>query len=162
MEVGAIPTGGTLKRCCICKHDLDVTEFNKNSGRKDGLNSLCRVCSNKRSKLYYSENKVKHKSVVRARAKRHVNSARDYVLKILNSNSCTDCGTKDIRVFEFDHVRGDKHMDVSKLIGGGYSIKTIQKEIDKCDIVCCNCHRIRTFTRAGGNYKFDLESYIGE
>ena len=71
--------------------------------------------------------------------------------EILCSSSCMDCGLSDPRVLEFDHRR-DKKFNVSKAVGQSTrSWKSIQEEINKCDIVCANCHTIRTQER--GNYK---------
>lgn len=57
---------------------------------------------------------------------------------------CMDCGNSyPSCVMDFDH-REDKLMDVGRLVGHGYSIKRILAEIEKCDIICANCHRIRT------------------
>ena len=64
-----------------------------------------------------------------------------------NSNGCNDCGSKDIRVLEFDHINDNKYMCVSKLLSGNYKLEVILNEINKCEIVCRNCHAIRTYTR---------------
>jgi lysyl-tRNA synthetase class I len=47
---------------------------------------------------------------------------------------------------DFDHVRGRKHKNVMELIPT-LSKKKIDEEIAKCEIVCSNCHRIRTHGR---------------
>jgi lysyl-tRNA synthetase class I len=47
---------------------------------------------------------------------------------------------------DFDHVRGRKHKNVSELIDS-LSKKKIDEEIAKCEVVCSNCHRIRTHNR---------------
>jgi hypothetical protein len=44
---------------------------------------------------------------------------------------------------DFDHVRGEKLYNVAKM-AAGYSWAKILVEIEKCDVVCANCHRIRT------------------
>lgn len=59
---------------------------------------------------------------------------------------CTDCGNDDPRVIEFDHL-GDKLMDISVMVGSGYGWPRILAEMEKCDPVCANCHRIRTWGR---------------
>jgi len=74
-----------------------------------------------------------------------------YVQNCLQNSTCTVCGDADYRNLEFDHVRGDKLANVSSLVGGRYSIQKIQEEIDKCDIICCKCHKIRTATRGNWN-----------
>jgi hypothetical protein len=55
-----------------------------------------------------------------------------------------DCGESDIVVLQFDHVSSDKTANVSKLVGQGYGWSTIEKEIQKCEVVCANCHARRT------------------
>lgn len=70
---------------------------------------------------------------------------RSYLAELRSNTPCNDCK----QVFhwvamDFDHVRGVKVVELSKA-------KTWQKvfdELPKCDIVCSNCHRIRTFTRS--------------
>ena len=66
--------------------------------------------------------------------------------------TCTDCPETDFRVIEFDHLGEDKTGNIADLVGSGWSWKSILKEIGKCDPVCANCHRIRTYERrlAGG------------
>jgi hypothetical protein len=59
-----------------------------------------------------------------------------------------DCGAiTNPSLLEFDHVHGDKRANVSRLVLGGYSIATIDAEINKCEVVCQFHHRIRTLTR---------------
>jgi len=48
-------------------------------------------------------------------------------------------------VMDFDHVRGVKRFSVGQMTNCPAS--TIETEIAKCDVVCANCHRIRTYTR---------------
>lgn len=45
----------------------------------------------------------------------------------------------------FDHLpEYDKRMTISKMVLSGYKIETIETEVRKCDLVCANCHLIRT------------------
>ena len=66
---------------------------------------------------------------------------RAQVKDYLSSHPCVDCGEPDIEVLDFDHVRGVKFKDVSALVYTAYSLRTIIREIEKCDIRCANCHR---------------------
>ena len=84
---------------------------------------------------------------------RHRDRNHSHMWEILIKSSCIDCGTTDPRVLEFDHrVSEEKSFDISRAVSGSTrSWRLIEEEIKKCDIVCSNCHRIRTLTR--GNYK---------
>ncbi len=59
---------------------------------------------------------------------------------------CLDCGVSyPYYVMDFDHVRGEKSFNLSEVVKGAQSKKVILEEIDKCEVVCSNCHRIRTY-----------------
>lgn len=141
------------KICTICKNKKEITEFNKNKGKKDGLNNICRECSNKRSREYYNEKGEEHKKNVVRRNRKYRDKIREFILDILNNSECKDCGNKDVRVLEFDHLpEFEKSYNISDMLKSSLSIESIQIEINKCEIVCANCHRIRTNIRQD-NYK---------
>jgi hypothetical protein len=62
------------------------------------------------------------------------------------ASGCTDCGENNHIVLDFDHIR-DKKYNISRMIHDGFSWRAIMREIEKCEIVCANCHRIRTHNR---------------
>lgn len=68
------------------------------------------------------------------------------LIEIKQSSGCVDCGETNPIVLDFDHLK-DKKYNVSRMIHDGFSWKAIRKEIDKCEVVCANCHRIRTHSR---------------
>ena len=62
-----------------------------------------------------------------------------------------DCGIQyPAHVMQFDHVRGEKRYPVSAYSYGNYSLKEMLKEIEKCELVCANCHAERTHQRRQG------------
>lgn len=66
---------------------------------------------------------------------------------------CADCaGSFHYCQMDFDHVRGEKLASVSQLLAYGYGKVVIDKEIEKCDLVCANCHRLRTWDRLMASY----------
>ena len=73
--------------------------------------------------------------------------AKAYIIAAKDGVPCADCGVAyPQQVMEFDHRDpSEKDIDVSAMVRQRHSVKRIQKEIDKCDIVCSNCHRMRTF-----------------
>lgn len=63
---------------------------------------------------------------------------------------CKDCrNTFPHYVMEFDHVpeRGLKVNTVSQMCNGNTSPQKLEAEIAKCDLVCANCHKVRTWHR---------------
>jgi hypothetical protein len=72
---------------------------------------------------------------------------REYVRKIKESNPCVDCKEYyHYSQMDFDHLDNKKY-SVAKLANSEASIKTIKIEMNKCDLVCSNCHRMRTWIR---------------
>jgi hypothetical protein len=70
-----------------------------------------------------------------------------YLRDLKTSTPCVDCRISyPYYVMDFDHVRGQKHANVMELVST-LSKKRIDLEIAKCEIVCSNCHRIRTHMR---------------
>lgn len=137
-----------MKICTTCKIEKEIVEFNKNKSRKDGLNTICRKCSNERSRKYYKDNGEEHKNNVVRRNSKYKEKIREFILNYFKNNNCKDCGNNDLRVLEFDHLpEFEKSYDISTMLSSSMSLETIQKEINKCDVVCANCHRIRTYDR---------------
>jgi len=64
----------------------------------------------------------------------------------LKNRPCADCGVAyHPKVMDFDHKPGYvKIVGVSRMVLKKYSLETVLEEISKCDIVCSNCHRMRT------------------
>lgn len=90
---------------------------------------------------YYFDNKERFKETcTRERNQK-------FVKEYLRTHPCVDCGNSDIRVLDFDHVRGIKLKGIAQMVSDRMSLKLIEAEILKCDIRCANCHRIVTHER---------------
>jgi hypothetical protein len=94
-------------------------------------------------KIWYPKNKEKHLGYLKNLKNRLLKYIEDYKKICI----CADCGIsgKDYpRILDFHHVRGKKKFDISAHSKLTLSLNKIKEEINKCDIVCANCHRIRT------------------
>lgn len=88
----------------------------------------------------------------------HVNKHRHrrraaflFLKKFKESKPCSDCGISyPYFVMQFDHIGVGKKANVAAMASGGYSEKAMLEEISKCELVCANCHAIRTFERKSG------------
>jgi ribulose bisphosphate carboxylase small subunit len=71
------------------------------------------------------------------------------VLEYLETHPCVDCSEKDVRLMEFDHVRGKKAGTISVMVNRPCGWVTIKAEIDKCEVRCVKCHRLKTAREQG-------------
>lgn len=103
-----------------------------------------------------SRRKRVRKALERRGQKRRNIRGRQYIYSILKDAKCVDCGYDNWLALEFDHLpQHTKKYDVCSMTRK--SVVAIQREIDKCEIVCSNCHTIRTFTR-GNFWRVQIES----
>lgn len=128
-----------MKTCCTCKREKDLEDFNKSSRYKSGRQTQCRQCS----KEHYEANKTKYRQQIAVSKKAKRAEIRQFLREHLLSHPCVDCGEADLVVLEFDHVRGTKVMEISRLIKNA-SFARIRAEVEKCDVRCANCHRRKT------------------
>lgn len=76
------------------------------------------------------------------------------IVNEIKKRPCVDCGVVyPPYVMDFDHVRGEKRGGVAKMVGQTWSVQALMEEIEKCDLVCANCHRVRTFGDGGVKHK---------
>ena len=71
-------------------------------------------------------------------------SRRDLVNKIKIERGCAVCGyNTHSAALDFNHIRGDKVFSVSQDLK--VAMHKLLAEIDKCEILCANCHRVHTY-----------------
>jgi hypothetical protein len=98
---------------------------------------------------YYERNKLLY--FERNRRKR--DELRD-ILRRAKEKPCADCGGEfPYYVMDLDHRADDKKIEVAQIVALNWGKDRLLAEIEKCDVVCANCHRVRTHERgqyAGG------------
>jgi len=116
-------------------------------GRKRLANPEVRLRAVKRSKEWYQENR----SDILNAQKEGRNEHRLF-LAWLKSLPCVDCGnTFPPPAMQFDHrVGATKRFNIGQW-GGSHNMKlsALQSEVMKCDLVCANCHAVRTWMPDG-------------
>jgi hypothetical protein len=126
-----------MKKCVKCKIDKNLEEFNKNSTKKDGYQTICRECSNINSKKYYHANPKKHRKLVNDRKVK----ITEWLNQKKSTLKCEKCGEPHIACIQFHHLKSkDKDFSIGHAIYHGFSIKKIESEISKCQVLCANCH----------------------
>lgn len=133
------------KTCSKCGDTKCIRNFHKCSRRKDKHQGVCKECNAKAANKNYHTNP----DTCKEQSKRTRAKFRQKYLDLFKDKCCLDCGNTNPIVFELDHRDQDsKVMEVSLMVGRS-SWKALLEEFEKCDIVCANCHRIRTAKRAG-------------
>lgn len=134
----------TTKQCYKCKEVKELTAFNKNKTKADGHNTVCRECMKTYLQNHYTNNKTYYKT----KARKWETFNLDVISSLKANTPCSDCGQfYDPICMDFDHIHSKQFNISASFRTYGYSLITILKEIEKCELVCSNCHRLRTKRR---------------
>lgn len=128
-----------MKVCSRCKIEKDDSEFHR---KRSELQDRCKECKRLSIREHYQANKFYYFEKAKAGKKKSQDVMREH-----KSKPCVDCKQSyPWYVMDFDHIDPNtKINDVSRMIGS--SLKSLEEEIAKCEVVCSNCHRKRTFQR---------------
>lgn len=133
-------------KSCGIQKDLDQFSFrNKSHGKR---RADCKVCFGKLRQNHYQLHKKIYKKRSRDRSRALALENLSLVRELKAKTPCTDCGHNyPYYVMDFDHKdRAQKKFLLSSLSRSRNTTRTtLLKEIAKCDIVCANCHRKRTY-----------------
>lgn len=128
------------KICTICKTDFpkDREHFHIRK-TKNGITfqNHCKQCHAEYRKKHYGENR-----------ERYIDKAKEYKADVVKwyknyreNLSCSQCGEKRHWVLDFHHSDpSEKEFNISTYVSGSSKSKLL-KEINKCIVLCANCHR---------------------
>jgi hypothetical protein len=134
---------GATKRCTMCGEETPLDDFHRNRSRKDGRQNNCKPCNIARNQRWYRENPDVRDRRMDEQVRRRKRDLQRKLLDHLRAHPCVDCGETDPVVLDFDHQR-DKIANVSLMVLRKRPWPVILAEIEKCEVVCANCHRRRT------------------
>lgn len=154
------------KTCEVCGNDnpvlfdfhhlegkeLEITNAVHDWGIKRIKRELdkCQIlCANCHRKKHYSDSCQKRIGTSSNCVKRNRN--RDFVNSYKQQNPCCQCGESDIGCLDFHHD-GEKDINISRAVCD-WGINRLQKEIEKCKVLCANCHRLVHSESGTGPYK---------
>lgn len=141
---------GNIKECATCGEIKNEEDFGFRKSLSLGLirkNTVCKACRYAYERSWSKKNKE--------RSKQHKKNNREKRIKILKkilcdakNKPCVDCGIRyEQYVLDFDHVTKDKKISISKMVNLAYNVDVFLSEMAKCELVCSNCHRVRTQKR---------------
>lgn len=129
-----------MKICSNCKLEKPESEFFFKNKSKNLLHSTCKECKREIDRKAYKENRNDRAQKIRINSIKQAKEAREFVRTIKESSKCKICGDCRWYVLDFHHIR-NSFLFISNMVQNGSSIQRIRKEIDKCEILCANCHR---------------------
>lgn len=129
------------KTCKMCGEIKPISDFRWHQKDKLRRYPYCSQCDPKYRASFYNaeaDKKSKYKQFAKLR-------------KVVEQNKqkpCADCGIQyPYYVMDYDHIDpSNKTAKVSAMVYAG-SMPLLLDEIEKCEVVCANCHRIRTHNR---------------
>lgn len=122
-----------MKVCSKCKQEKELSEFNKH---KYGVTSWCKMCVRERSRKYYEKNSQKIQEKLKVKRVENKNWIQQFKI------SCSKCGENHISCLEFHHLEPkQKEFGISRMISSFKNKNKIFKELEKCVVLCSNCHR---------------------
>lgn len=140
---------GLEDKVCLEFHHVDDKEKNVSQLIMDAASierveneiNKCRIlCSNCHRKEHISETLVDGSNW--KYSNHRLVEKRKWFIEYVKTVSCMDCQENDRRCLDFHHLR-DKSYTVAYLITSGHSLDFLKKEIEKCVVVCSNCHKKR-------------------
>ena len=127
-----------MKRCQHCKTLLPLSEFSKDKHESDGVQGNCKKCVRVYHKKYYTENKERYLLGIR----KNEREIKNWYINYKSTLVCIICGEDDPICLDFHHRNpSKKEVNITTAIRDCWSRSRILKELEKCDIVCSNCHR---------------------
>ena len=137
-------TQPSSRTCVRCATERPLSEFPLRRRGSATRQPYCRACKATYQSDWYRRNRRRHIRKVgeHNRRRRRRNKA---IVEQAKSVACADCKMRyPPCVMDFDHVRGSKVGNVSEMLGSA-TVAALMTEIAKCDVVCANCHRLRTY-----------------
>ncbi len=143
-----------MKVCSKCSELKQESEYYTKDAKSGRLHAQSKLCYARLRKKIYTEHYKKYGDQYRehAKARRHKLRTiyRDNMLAYLNKHHCAICGEHDIRTLELDHIDPKtKKFSISQAVRLGYSWEQIEQEIEKCRVLCANCHKKHAAEQAG-------------
>jgi len=135
------------KVCSRCKKNKSFDDFHRrksqNAGK--GLYTWCKECHAEYQKQAREpKKKESNKRIFELKKIRRLEIEKA-IVKHLKITPCKECGETNILVLEFDHREPkEKKFCISHALQQVPSLLRLQIEISKCDILCSNCHKIKT------------------
>lgn len=128
------------KVCTKCKRELPIENFHWRDKAKGTRRSECKDCHNAYMKNVYKDKK-------------------DTLQDLKSELKCAKCGENRGYVLDFHHRDpSTKGATIARMTSNNYTLDRVQKEIEKCVVLCANCHR--EFHHFNNTFNMSLDDYL--
>lgn len=126
-----------MKVCSRCKENKTEAEFKKNRTKPDGLQIICSDCSKELNKIWYNKNKKNRLLKINQYRNKTINWLKEYKSTL----TCSKCPENHPSCLEFHHIDPNSKLgNISEEVRN-WSIDRLKTELQKCIVLCANCHR---------------------
>lgn len=125
-----------MKTCFTCKETKPFDQFSRSKRISDGHQRECKPCKKIRDADYYQRNTARYLNHNR----RYRKDLQDKLAAYKATLSCSVCSEARAWCLAFHHPNDDKDAAISEMVSKYRSWDRILKEIEKCVVVCHNCH----------------------
>ena len=130
------------KICTKCGKELSIDEFNWRDKQKGTRRSECKYCHSGYMKQKYQEKK-------------------EIIQSLKSQIACAKCGETRGYVLDYHHLDpAKKDTTIARMTSNRYNLDKIYEEIDKCIVLCSNCHR--EFHYLEEREKLTIDTYLGK
>lgn len=129
----------TTKTCTKCPQNgqQPLNNFAIKTGSQ--RSPICKACKRDYNKLHYQANKADYVSKAKIRSQ----EVKDWLKELKTKLCCNRCSENHPATLQFHHTDPTiKEIAISKTIRLGWNKSRILEEIEKCEILCANCHSI--------------------
>jgi len=122
-----------MRVCSTCKCEKDFSEFHK---KGNGYSYMCKECR----KVYIRQHYLNNKETYINKATEETKRRRDWFIELKSKLKCEVCGENHIACLDFHH-KNPSEKEITVSLAAMYSKTKVLNEIEKCIVLCANCHR---------------------
>jgi len=131
------------KLCTKCNTTQSIAQFNISNSKTGKRVSWCKTCI----KHYDHNRHKKQRKKIVAQKKTRKQSIINWFLELKTTLKCEWCSENHPACLTFHHTDpAEKETEVAQAVAWGWSKERILKEIDKCIVLCFNCHSKHHFS----------------
>lgn len=124
------------KICSICKIEKPETEYFKRSTARDGLQANCKTCAHEKTMTSRHKKPEHYRKVSRELGNSYLAKFQEWKVQ----QKCCKCGEAETCCLDLHHV-DPKQKDIAvAMVTRAWTWEKLQTEIQKCIVVCRNCH----------------------